>query len=188
MGNRLSKITTRTGDEGRTGLGDGSRVDKDSLRIAACGDVDELNSLLSRLLTYELPEEVAAVLEPVQHELFELGAELSVPGHALLPRSAVKRLETALAALNEELPPLKEFVLPGGGRAAAECHVVRAVCRRVERTLLALGRREPINPSAAAYLNRLSDLLFVTARLLARREAGGERQWRALGEREPRGS
>lgn len=188
MGNRLSKITTRTGDEGRTGLGDGSRVDKDSLRIAACGEVDELNSVLGRLLAYELPEDVAAVLEPVQHELFDLGAELAVPGHEALPEHAVKRLETALADLNEALPPLKEFVLPGGGPATAECHVVRAVCRRAERTLIALGRREPVGPGAAAYLNRLSDLLFVAARLLARREAGGERQWRALAEREPRGS
>ena len=166
MGNRLSKIYTRTGDDGSTGLGDGSRVDKDNLRIEAIGAVDELNSSIGVLLSEELPDTVAPALTAIQHDLFDLGGELSIPGTSLLKAGRVAVLEQLLDALNAELSPLQEFILPGGTRAAAACHLARAVCRRAERRLYSLSRHETINRATLEYLNRLSDLLFVTARHL----------------------
>ena len=178
MGHRLSKITTRTGDAGETGLGDGARVAKDSARIAALGDVDELNSAIGVVLAEEVPTDVKSVLEAVQQDLLDLGGELSIPGHALLTEKQVKDLETALERWNGALPPLKEFILPGGSRAAAAGHLARTVCRRAERTLVALGRREPVGDLARRYLNRLSDLLFVAGRTLNRAAGGGDVQWK----------
>ena len=178
MGHRLSKITTRTGDAGETGLGDGARVPKDSSRIAALGDLDELNSAIGVVLAEELPAELRAVLEQVQHDLFDLGGEVSIPGHALLSDAQVQALEDALEQWNRGLPPLKEFILPGGSRAAAAAHLARTVCRRAERTLVALGRREPVGDPARRYLNRLSDLLFVAGRGLNRAAGRGDVQWR----------
>ena len=168
MGHRLSKITTRTGDAGETGLGDGARVAKDSARVAALGDIDELNSAIGVVLAEEVPADVRALLEQVQHDLFDLGGEVSIPGHILLTEKQVKDLETALERWNADLPPLKEFILPGGSRAAAAAHLARTVCRRAARTLVALGRREPVGDLARRYLNRLSDLLFVAGRSLNR--------------------
>jgi cob(I)alamin adenosyltransferase len=178
MGHRLSKITTRTGDSGETGLGDGARVAKDSARIAALGDIDELNSAIGLILPEEIPAEVRAVLEQVQQDLFDLGGELSIPGHSLLTESQVQELETALEQWNAKLPPLKEFILPGGSRAAAAAHLARTVCRRAERTLVALGRNEPVGDAARRYLNRLSDLLFVAGRSLNRAAGGNDVQWK----------
>jgi cob(I)alamin adenosyltransferase len=173
MGHRLSKITTRTGDSGETGLGDGSRVPKDSARIAAIGEVDELNSLIGVLLAESLPDSVADALTGIQHDLFDLGGELSIPGRVALHDNQVRRLETLTEAFNGDLQPLKEFILPGGTRAAALAHLARTVCRRVERGLVALARSEPISDAARIYLNRLSDLLFVLGRVL-NRDAGVE--------------
>lgn len=178
MGHRLSKITTRTGDAGETGLGDGSRVPKDSLRVAALGDIDELNSALGVLLAEELPVEVRAALLEVQHDLFDLGGEVSIPGHSLLPSEHITKLEKLLQAWNKDLAPLKEFILPGGSRAAAAAHLARTVCRRAERSLVALGRKEKVGEPARRYLNRLSDLLFVAGRVLNRAAGGGDVQWR----------
>jgi cob(I)alamin adenosyltransferase len=178
MGHRLSKITTRTGDAGQTGLGDGSRVEKDNARIAALGDVDELNCAIGLLLAEEVPAPVRETLEQVQHDLFDLGGELSIPGHALLKEAQVRHLEELLEAWNAELAPLKEFILPGGSRAAAAAHLARTVCRRAERTVVALGRKEPVGGSARRYLNRLSDLLFVAGRTLNRAAGRGDVQWR----------
>ena len=178
MGHRLSKITTRTGDAGETGLGDGSRVAKDSLRIAALGDVDELNSAIGVLLAEDVPDDVRAAFLEVQHDLFDLGGELSIPGHRLLQAAQVQRLEQQLATWNGQLAPLKEFVLPGGSRAAAAAHLARTVCRRAERTVVALGRHEPVGEEARRYLNRLSDLLFVAGRALNRAAGRGDVQWR----------
>jgi len=175
---RLSKITTRTGDAGETGLGDGARVPKDSARIHALGDVDELNSALGTVLAEELPQTVRAVLLEAQHDLFDLGGELSIPGHAMLREEQVRRLEEALEAWNADLPALKEFILPGGSRAAAAAHLARAICRRAERSVVALGRAEKVGEPARRYLNRLSDLLFVTGRVLNRHAGGGDVQWR----------
>ena len=178
MGHRLSKITTRTGDAGETGLGDGARVAKDSARIAALGDIDELNSAIGAVLAEEVPAEVRAALEQVQHDLFDLGGELSIPGHSLLTEQQVESLESSLEQWNSTLPALKEFILPGGGRAAAAAHLARTVCRRAERTLVALGRGEPVGAVARRYLNRLSDLLFVAGRTLNRSAGRGDVQWR----------
>src|SRR5271167_1134678 len=179
MGNRLSKIYTRTGDDGSTGLGDGSRVAKESLRVEAYGTVDEANSAIGVVLAAPaLPPEIARCLTEVQHDLFDLGGELCIPGHLMIGSAHVERLETELDAFNEALPPLKEFILPGGGPAAAACHVARAVCRRAERRAWSLARVEDIAPDALKYLNRLSDLLFVLARVLARHETGSEVLWR----------
>ena len=164
MGNRLSKIYTRTGDDGTTGLGDGSRVPKDSLRVEAYGGVDELNSALGVALTKELPTEVRDALTVVQHELFDLGGELCIPGRKVIRDIQVVQLEQALDALNAKLAPLKEFVLPGGSESAALLHFARTVCRRAERATVRLAREESINPVSLRYLNRLSDLLFVAAR------------------------
>ena len=179
MGNRLSKIYTRTGDTGTTGLGDGSRVRKDSARVEAFGTVDELNSVLGVLLAVPaLPEAVAACLTEVQHELFDLGGELCIPGSTVISAAQVTRLETGLDGFNDALPPLKEFILPGGGPAAAACHLARTIARRAERRVWTLASREAVNPESLRYLNRLSDLLFVLARVLARHERGTEVLWR----------
>jgi cob(I)alamin adenosyltransferase len=181
MGHRLSKITTRTGDAGETGLGDGARVPKDSPRIAALGDIDELNSTIGLLLSEEIPPEMRAVLEQVQHDLFDLGGELSIPGHSLLKDSQVEALEAQLERWNAGLPPLKEFILPGGSRAAAAAHLARTVCRRAERALVALARTEAVGMPARLYLNRLSDLLFVGARALNRAAGRADVQWQRKG-------
>jgi cob(I)alamin adenosyltransferase len=179
MGNRLSKIYTRTGDEGTTGLGDGTRVRKDCARVEAFGTVDELNSALGVLLAVPgLPAAVTDCLTEVQHQLFDLGAELCIPGHTVLSSESVAGLERTLDAFNEPLPPLKEFILPGGGPSAAACHLARTVARRAERRVWTLAAEEAVNPHALHYLNRLSDLLFVLARILARHERGGEVLWR----------
>jgi len=179
MGNRLSKIYTRTGDDGTTGLGDGSRVPKDSARVEAYGTVDELNSTLGVLLAVPgLPAPVGACLTRIQHELFDLGGELCIPGHTAIRAPQVARLEEELDAFNEPLPALKEFILPGGGPAAAACHLARTVARRAERRVWTLKRTEPVGAEVAKYLNRLSDLLFVLARVLARHENGTEVLWR----------
>jgi cob(I)alamin adenosyltransferase len=179
MGNRLSRIYTRTGDDGSTGLGDGTRVPKDSLRVEAYGTVDELNSAIGVLLaTPEVPAGVAACLTEVQHELFDLGGELCIPGHRAITAEHVTRLENSLDDFNDSLPPLKEFILPGGGPAAAACHLARAIARRAERRVWALARAESVSPEVTSYLNRLSDLLFVLARVLARHERGAEVLWR----------
>lgn len=177
MGHRLSKIATRTGDRGTTGLADGSRVDKDCARIDAIGDVDELNSFVGLTLAEPLPESVAACLFEIQHDLFDLGGELSIPGHTMIDTAHVARLDRHLEHFNADLPPLKEFILPGGSRAAACCHVARAICRRAERRLVNLARAEDINPELQIYLNRLSDLLFVLARVVARTDGGSEVFW-----------
>ena len=186
MGNRLSKIYTRTGDDGSTGLGDGSRVPKDSARVAAYGTVDELNSTIGVVLACEgVPPEVREALTQVQHELFDLGGELCIPGMAMVQDADIARLETVLDALNEPLPPLKEFILPGGGMAAACGHLARTVCRRAEREVITLAHAETIRPQPQRYLNRLSDLLFVICRVLARAAGQGEVLWQH--ERRPRG-
>jgi cob(I)alamin adenosyltransferase len=167
MGFRLSKIYTRTGDDGSTGLGDGVRVAKHSARIEALGAIDELNSQLGVLLAEpDLPAATTALLTRIQHELFELGGELSIPNYTRITPEMTTRLEQELDALNAPLPPLKEFILPGGSRPAALCHVARAVCRRTERRLAALARQEAVSPAALMYLNRLSDLLFVLCRAI----------------------
>jgi cob(I)alamin adenosyltransferase len=179
MGNRLSKIYTRTGDDGTTGLGDGARVPKESLRVEAYGTVDETNSAIGVMLAIStLPEAVRRCLTEVQHDLFDLGGELCIPGHRMIAPAHVERLENELDGFNEALPPLKEFILPGGGSAAAACHLARAVCRRAERRCWSLARVEEVAPEALKYLNRLSDLLFVVARVLARHESGSEVLWR----------
>ena len=178
MGNRLSKIYTRTGDDGSTGLGDGTRVPKDGARVEAYGTVDELNSVVGVLLALELPPNLRKTLTRLQHELFDLGGELCIPGHQMIRAEQVTRLEQALDGFNEALPPLKEFILPGGGPAAAACHLARTVARRAERRAWTLARAEQVNPELLKYLNRLSDLLFVVARVLARQERGAEVLWR----------
>lgn len=178
MGNRLSKIYTRTGDDGSTGLGDGSRVAKDSLRVEAYGTVDELNSALGLLLAQPLPEPMAALLLAIQHELFDLGGELCVPGMSLIEADDVTRLEQALDEYNASLPALKDFILPGGGMAAAQCHMARTIARRAERCVVSLQRAESVRGEVVRYLNRLSDLLFVLARVLAREAGAGEVLWR----------
>jgi cob(I)alamin adenosyltransferase len=177
MGNRLSKIYTKTGDDGTTGLGDGSRTPKDALRVNAYGTVDELNSNLGVILAQDIPPAVRETLTQVQHDLFDLGGELCIPGMALVHEADVERLETTLDGFNADLPPLKDFILPGGGMAAASCHVARTVCRRAERELVTLARTEAVRPEALRYLNRLSDLLFVLARVLARASGHGEVLW-----------
>ena len=177
MGNRLSKIYTRTGDKGVTGLGDGSRVDKDSLRVEAYGTVDELNSAIGVVLAADLPDAVRDCLTRTQHELFDLGGELCMPGTTLIPEGFVDGLENDLDRFNEDLPPLKDFILPGGSEAAARCHLARTVARRAERRVVSLAHNEAVNDATIRYLNRLSDLLFVVARVLARSEGGSEVLW-----------
>ena len=173
MANRLTQIATRTGDDGTTGLGDGSRVPKAHLRVAAMGDVDELNSGLGVLLAEPLPADVRELLVVIQHELFNLGGELSIPGYSLLKMDAVLRLDEALAHYNAALPRLAEFILPAGSRSAALAHVSRTVARRAERALVALAAQELVNDAPRQYLNRLSDLLFVLARVLNRANLDG---------------
>jgi len=177
MGHRLSKIYTRTGDDGTTGLGDGSRVKKTSARVEAMGAVDELNSAIGVLLTAEVPEDIRATLADIQHDLFDLGGELSIPNRTAIAERQVEHLETTLDQLNADLSPLKEFILPGGAPAAAACHLACTVCRRAERRVWRLGETEPINPAATKYLNRLSDLLFVMARALNTRAGRGDVLW-----------
>ena len=177
MGNRLSRIYTRTGDDGTTGLADGSRVAKASARVEAYGTVDELNAALGLVLSAAIPAPVRDTLTRIQHELFNLGGELATPGAAMVETGAVTRLEQELDAFNAALPPLKEFILPGGGQAAAACHLARTVARRAERRLSALATEESINPVSLHYLNRLSDLLFVLCRVLTRAASGEEILW-----------
>lgn len=177
MANRLTKIYTRTGDVGTTGLADGSRVAKHAPRIEAMGAVDELNSTIGVLLCEDVPDEIRACLNGVQHDLFDLGGELSIPGHAIMTEAHCKRIEQALDAFNVKLSPLKDFVLPGGSRAASLAHVARTVCRRAERALAALAQTEPLAPTLLPYLNRLSDLLFVLARTLNRHAGGSDIYW-----------
>ncbi len=177
MGHRLSKIYTRTGDTGETGLGDGSRVPKDSQRVHALGEIDELNSVLGLLLTEELPADVRAALEGIQHDLFDLGGEVCIPGHTSISEAQVTRMEALLDDYNRDLPPLKEFILPGGTRAASLAHLARTVCRRAERALVSLARAEPVGTAARKYLNRLSDLLFVLSRVLNRAGGGSDLLW-----------
>ena len=178
MGNRLSKIYTRTGDDGTTGLGDGSRVAKNSARVEAYGTVDEANSAIGVVLAHDsVPDAVRDCLTEVQHDLFELGGELCIPGHAAVKTEFIDRLESDLDGFNEDLPMLKEFILPGGGLATAACHLARTIVRRAERRVATLGESEDVRPEAVQYLNRLSDLLFVVARVLARAETGQEVLW-----------
>ncbi len=179
MGKRLTQIATRTGDDGTTGLGDNSRVSKDSLRVRAMGDVDELNSHIGLLLCEPLPQAVREQLVAIQHELFNLGGELSIPGFELLKDEAVQALDEALAGHNATLPKLEEFILPGGTRAAAQAHICRTVARRAERAVVALGAAEALRDAPRQYLNRLSDLLFVMARVLNRMDGGDDVYWRS---------
>jgi len=179
MGNRLSKIYTRTGDDGTTGLGDGSRVAKDCARVEAFGTVDEANCAIGVVLAAaSVPPDIRECLIDVQHDLFELGGELSIPGHSAVTQAYVERLESQLDGLNKDLPALKDFILPGGGAAAAACHLARTVVRRAERCSNTLASNETVRPEVIQYLNRLSDLLFVVARVLSRIEAGEEVLWK----------
>jgi cob(I)alamin adenosyltransferase len=178
MGHRLTKIYTRTGDAGTTGLGDGSRVAKNSARVEALGAVDEINSCLGVLLAEPLGTDLQELLTEVQHDLFDLGGELSVPGYTAIRPEQVTRLEQALDHHNETLEPLKEFILPGGGRAAALCHLARTICRRAEREVVDLASTETVSTYSQQYLNRLSDLLFVVCRVLNRRDGRGDVLWR----------
>ena len=178
MGNRLSKIYTRTGDDGTTGLGDGTRTAKDSARVEAYGTVDEANSAIGLVLaSNDVPEGVRACLTEVQHDLFELGSELCIPGYAAIAEEFIDRLENDLDGFNADLPRLKEFILPGGSPAAAACHLARTIVRRAERRVYTLSHDEEVRPEAVKYLNRLSDLLFVVARVLARSAGGSEVLW-----------
>lgn len=177
MGNRLSKIATRTGDDGSTGLGDGSRIHKDHLRVNAMGDVDELNSQIGVLLCEDLPASVRQELISIQHDLFDLGGELCIPGYSMITEAHVERLDAWLEKYNPQLPPLQEFILPGGARAASIAHVCRTVCRRAERSIVGLGQAEPVHDYPRQYLNRLSDLLFVLARILNRHAGGTDVLW-----------
>jgi len=177
MGHRLSKIYTRTGDDGSTGLGDGSRVAKDSARVCAYGTVDEANSAIGIVLACTVSAAVREVLVAVQHQLFDLGGELCIPGHAAIFDADIQRLEDTLDRFNAELPPLADFILPGGGMAAAQCHLARTITRRAEREVVTLSHHDAVRPEAIRYLNRLSDLLFVLCRVLARESGHGEVLW-----------
>ena len=177
MGHRLSKITTRTGDGGETGLGDGSRVRKDSPRVAALGEIDELNSALGVLLAEPLSEKIRGELQSIQHDLFDLGGDVSIPGRSTVTQGQAERLETLLEEMNAGLPRLKEFILPGGTRAASLAHLARAVCRRAERSLVALASSEDVAEAGRIYLNRLSDFLFVLGRVLNRDGGHGDVLW-----------
>ncbi|MFT5591066.1 MAG: cob(I)alamin adenosyltransferase [Bradyrhizobium sp.] len=177
MGNRLSKIATRTGDKGTTGLGDGSRIDKDALRVHAMGDVDELNSHIGMLLCEELPPALREELISIQHDLFDMGGELCIPGYKMITDAQVLRLDTLLEKYNADLPALKDFILPAGSRGAAIAHVCRTVCRRAERQIVSLGKVETINDAPRQYMNRLSDLLFVLSRVLNRFGGGSDVLW-----------
>lgn len=177
MGNRLTRIVTRTGDDGTTGLGDGTRVGKDALRVEAMGHLDEANSAIGCVLAEPVPESVRAALAAAQNDLFDLGGEICIPGRTAIVDRHLERIDAHIVALNAELPALREFVLPGGSRAAAACHLARAIARRAERSLVALGRREGVSPAALQYANRLSDLLFVCARTLNRHAGEVETMW-----------
>jgi cob(I)alamin adenosyltransferase len=177
MGKRLTAIATRTGDDGTTGLGDGTRTRKDSVRIRALGEVDELNSFIGLLATEAMSEEVRADLMDIQHDLFDLGGELCIPGHSMIKDEQVARLDARLAHYNADLPRLAEFILPGGERSAALAHVCRTVCRRAERAVVELANHETVNAAPRRYLNRLSDLLFVLARVLNRDAGGADVLW-----------
>ena len=177
MGNRLSKIYTKTGDDGTTGLGDGSRVAKDSARVGAYGTVDEANSCIGLVLASEIPDDVRSLLVSVQHQMFDLGGELCIPGHAAIFDADIDRLEQQLDHFNADLPPLKDFILPGGGLPAAHAHLARTITRRAEREVVTLSHHDSVRPEAVRYLNRLSDLLFVLARVLARASGHGETLW-----------
>ena len=179
MGNRLTQIATRTGDAGTTGLGDNTRVSKNSLRVHAMGEVDELNSHIGVLLCEDMAADVRTVLVEIQHQLFNLGGELSIPGYELLKPEAVRALDEALATYNEQLPRLQEFILPAGSRAASQAHVCRTVARRAERATVALGNEEAIKETPRQYLNRLSDLMFVLARVLNRMNGGDDVYWKS---------
>ena len=179
MGNRLTQIATRTGDAGTTGLGNNQRVSKNSLRVHAMGDVDELNSHIGVLLCEPMPAGVRALLVEIQHQLFNLGGELSIPGFELLKPEAVAALDQALEVHNAQLPRLQEFILPAGTRAASQAHVCRTVARRAERAVVALGEAEPLNDAPRQYLNRLSDLMFVLARVLNRMDGGDDVYWKS---------
>jgi len=171
MGNRLSKIYTRTGDDGTTGLGDGSRINKDSLRVEAMGDVDELNSVIGLMMTETVPASLTSILTQIQHDLFNVGGEICIPNYVILKQARIDDLENAIDQLNSQLSPLKEFILPGGTKVAAYCHLARTVCRRAERKLVELHRNEKVTDISLQYLNRLSDLLFVMCRII-NKEAG----------------
>ena len=179
MGNRLSKIYTRTGDDGTTGLGDGSRIEKDHIRMQAIGSVDEVNALVGILIIHLNDDDQAmkALFTLIQHDLFDLGGELCIPGYQIITDKRVSALEAELDTLNETLPPLKNFILPGGSPAAAHCHHARTVCRRAERDMVSLARKTKVNEAGRQYINRLSDLLFVCSRILARQEGGKEVLW-----------
>ncbi len=178
MGKRLSKIYTRTGDDGTTGLGDGSRVAKDSGRVEAYGTVDEANSAIGMVLACDsVNDDIAAMLTEIQHDLFDLGGELCIPGYEAVAQARIDWLESELDRLNADLPALKDFILPGGGQAAAACHLARTIVRRAERVTTTLSQNETIRPEVLRFLNRLSDLLFVVARVLARAESGSEVLW-----------
>ena len=177
MGNRLSKIYTKTGDDGSTGLGDGSRTEKDALRVTAYGIIDETNATIGLLLAANIPDDIQALLTVIQHQLFDLGGELCIPGHAAIFDADITALEHTLDHYNAALPALKDFILPAGGDAAARCHLARTITRRAERALVTLARHETVRPQTIHYLNRLSDLLFVIARVLARASGHGEVLW-----------
>jgi len=176
-GNRLSEIVTRTGDAGTTGLGNGNRVSKNSLRIHTLGEVDEANAAIGVLLCEEMPDEVRQLLVNVQHDLFDLGGEVCIPGMEMITAKQVQHLEDELDRFNDDLEPLKDFILPGGTRAAAICHQARTICRRAERMIVALGQEEAVNDAPRQYLNRLSDLLFVLGRVLNRAGGQGDVLW-----------
>ncbi len=177
MGHRLSKIYTRTGDKGDTGLGDGSRIPKNHIRVEAIGSVDELNSIIGMILANIIPDDITQCFSKIQHHLFDLGGELCIPGHVALDKNYITYLEKTLDDFNANLPVLKEFILPAGGHATASCHLARSVCRRAERRVVTLAKKETLSPYSIQYLNRLSDLLFVIARVLARHENGSEVLW-----------
>jgi cob(I)alamin adenosyltransferase len=177
MGNRLSSIYTKTGDDGSTGLANGDRVDKSSIRVEVMGNIDELNSLLGVIEANEIPSDISGYLLNIQHRLFDIGGEVATPGNAVIAPSCVERLEELIESYNEDLPALKEFVLPGGSLVASICHMARSVCRRCERSLVELGHTEYLNPETLRYINRLSDLLFVLARALNQGKGGKEIFW-----------
>jgi cob(I)alamin adenosyltransferase len=182
MANRLTRIVTRTGDDGTTGLGDGTRVGKDSARIAAMGEIDELSCAIGMVRAEQLPPSIESMLATIQNDLFDLGGEVCIPGRSALWEAHVEQLDGRVESLRERLPALRDFVLPGGTRAAAACHLARAICRRAERSLVALGHKEAVSPLSVKYLNRLSDLLFLTARTLNAAGGKGESIWKPGGE------
>jgi len=177
MAKRLTRIYTRTGDDGTTGLANGSRTDKDSLRIDVIGNIDELNSMLGVLIASKIAEDISGYLLNIQHRLFDIGAEISMPGHALTQPAHVVRLEELIDTFNAELQPLEEFILPGGSMQAALCHLARTICRRLERDMVRFARSEYLNTHTLCYVNRLSDLLFVFARTLNQQKGGKEVYW-----------